>query len=69
MMDAIKPFACDICEKSFKQKILMKNHMNVKFVKRLSGIVVPLIIILGFILGKNHLNVKYVKRLSVEGAT
>ena len=44
-MDADKPFACDICGKSFRQNITLliteesiqeKNRLNVKYVKRLS---------------------------------
>ena len=49
-----KPYECDICQKSFPQSwslvihkltmrgfILVKNHMNVKFVRRLLVKVVP----------------------------
>jgi hypothetical protein len=47
-MDTDKPFACDLCGKSFKTKfniteefIQMKNRLNVKFVKRHSVRVLP----------------------------
>ena len=44
MMDADKPYARDICGKSFKQKNHLtrhKNHTNVKFVKQITATVLP----------------------------
>ena len=75
MIDSNKPFACDLCGKSFKQKIVLTNHRRIhtgekpykcEICKKTSLKVVTLLTIKEFILVKNHMNVNCVKRHLVQ---